>query len=241
MRSSSAAAIILYSLVPYAAARSAYRQRRLATASAKVDEAIRDACSGEHPLEIPKLFQLNRRQLDEYQLLTRKQQRSAFVLAQAASVVAFVVLVGGVLLALGQRQPIDKYVTGGLSALGSLLSGFLAATFFASHRDANKQMNLYYLEPQRTGRLLAVERVAKLDPPMDATIRAELVKAVLAWEMPAGGSRRGRPPTRRTSRSRGRSRARPRRTASAPQSGTRRREGAPEHATWSGQTGDCAP
>ena len=157
-------AVIIYASVPYMAARAAFRSRRLALASARVDEAITNACKEPRPLQIQQLFQLNRRQLDEYQLITRKQQRSAFLLAQIASVVAFAVLIGGVALAFSQKAPVDKYVTSGLSALGSLLSGFLAATFFQSSRDSNEQMNRYYLEPQRTGRLLAAERIVRNMP-----------------------------------------------------------------------------
>jgi len=176
--------IIIHAWVPYLAARAAYRARRLALASARVDDAITKACADENPLQIQELFQLNRRQLDEYQLITRKQQKSAFLLAQVASVVAFAVLVGGVFIALGQTDDVDKYITGGLSALGTLLSGFLAATFFKSSKDANEQMNRYYLEPQRTGRLLAAERIVNSIPSATEQIRTDMITAVLGWEMP---------------------------------------------------------
>ena len=178
--------VVVYSAVPYFSARSAYRQRRLATASAKVDQAITRAsegADGQKVLQTGQLFELNRRQLDEYQLITRKQQRSAFLLAQGASAVAFAVLVGGIFIALSADEPVDKYLTTGLTALGSLLSGFLAATFFSSAKDANDQMNRYYLEPQRTGRLLAAERILTQIKP-DGASRAEIISAVLSWEMP---------------------------------------------------------
>ena len=177
-------AVITFSIVPYLSTRSAYRQRRLALASARVDRAITQACEGANPLKIEHLFELNRRQLDEYQLLTRKQQKSSFVSAQIASAVAFAVLVAGIVIALSGNSDIEKYLTSGLTALGSLLSGFLAATFYKSARDANTQMNRYYLEPQRTGRLLAAERIVSHIAPPPSESRAEMITAVLGWEMP---------------------------------------------------------
>lgn len=180
--------ILALAFVPYLSARSAYRQRRLATASAKVDLAISVASNGRDGkvLKLGQLFDLNRRQLDEYQLITRKQQRSAFILAQIATVVAFSVLLGGVFIALSATSTVDKYLTSGMTALGTLLSGFLAATFFSAVKDANAQMNRYYLEPQRTGRLLAAERIVE-QMSDEGTNRTEMVKAVLNWEMPSAG------------------------------------------------------
>jgi hypothetical protein len=174
-----------YSLMPYVSARNAYRSRRVATAAARVDKALADASRAKPPLQLPDLFQLNRRQLDEYQVMTQRQQRSAFVWAQIASIFAFLVLVAGIIAALSGDSNVGRYVSGGLSALGALLSGFLAKTFFATVKDANKQMNLYYLEPQRTGRLLAVERIiGKLPDTSDATLVSTIVTAVLGWDMP---------------------------------------------------------
>jgi hypothetical protein len=170
--------IICYSTVPYMAARSAYKSRRLATATAQVDRAITEATNGAPvnpddpdgprvaPLELPALFALNRRQLDAYQEITKKQQGSANRLAQIASVVAFVVLIAGIVLAATLPGGLEKSFAGGLSAFGAALSSFLAATFFKASKAANKQMNSYYLEPQRTGRLLAAERIVTAVKPL---------------------------------------------------------------------------
>jgi hypothetical protein len=178
-----------YAVMPYAAARTAYRTRSAATAAALVNKALDDACASDTPLALPDVFRLNRRQLDEYQLITRKQQRSAFLWAQVASIFAFLVLVAGIAAALSGRSNVDKYVAGGLSGLGALLSGFLANTFFASAKDANAQMNRYYLEPQRTGRLLAIERtIGQISTPAEMALLTEIVTAVLGWGMPDDGA-----------------------------------------------------
>lgn len=139
-----AVVIMLWCLMPYWASRRAYLQRRRATAAARVDQAVRDIAS--HPdLPLTKLFELNRRQLDEYQEMTKKQQRSAFLLTQAASVTAFLALVVGIALSFRGGTGTEKYVVSGLSGLGALLSAFLANTFYQSHRDANEQLNRYFL------------------------------------------------------------------------------------------------
>jgi hypothetical protein len=151
-----------------------------------VDQAVRDIAS-RPDLPLTQLFELNRRQLDEYQEMTKKQQRSAFLLTQIASVAAFVALVVGIVLSFQGNTATEKYVVAGLSGLGALLSGFLANTFYQSHRAANDQLNRYYLEPQRTGRILAAERLARYlneEPGMLHTNR--MIEALLSWEMPPG-------------------------------------------------------
>jgi hypothetical protein len=174
--------VAAYSAMPYLSARSAFRQRRQATAAARVDAAIEEASDAN--LQRRFLFVLNRRQLDEYQLITRKQQRSAFMLAQAATVLAFLVLVAGIVVALAAHGTVNKSIAGGLSGLGATLSTFLANTFFKSHQSANKEMSRYYLEPQRTGRLLAAERIVADTEITDENLRAAMVDKVLSWEMP---------------------------------------------------------
>lgn len=184
------AAALVWCLVPYWASRRAFRQRKLATATARVDEAIQRIAlpwgPEESQLPLSRLFELNRRQLDEYQEMTKKQQRSAFLLTQVASVAAFAALVVGISLTFQNIPDSEKYVVGGLSGLGALLSGFLAKTFFASHQAANEQLNRYYLEPQRTGRILAAERLARCLKDQPASqYTGQMITELLKWEMPS--------------------------------------------------------
>jgi hypothetical protein len=162
------AIVVLYAAMPYVAGRYAFRQRMLATASARVDKAISRACKpkrGNKPLRLEQLYELNRRQLDQYQLMTQRQQKSAYWLAQVASLISLGVLIAGIAIVLTKQGTLNKSLGGGLSALGSTLSAFLAATFISQRKAANREMSRYYLEPQRTGRLLAAERiVTKLTP-----------------------------------------------------------------------------
>lgn len=135
--------------------------------------------------EFPSLFYLNRRQLDEYQELTKRQQHLAFVMTWSASVAAFIVLIVGVLAVVNQDDVSGKFIAGGLTALGALLSGFLGKTFFDGHETATRQLNHYYSEPSLTGRLLAAERIIEQLSPNDKSKQAvELITTMLKWQPP---------------------------------------------------------
>lgn len=158
--------VLGWSTVPYWAARQAFKARKRADTRYRVDEALgslRQAMEADQATraQIARMFELNRRQLDEYQELTKSQQRLAFALTWGAAIASLVILIVGSTIAL--RIPVDqaddKFIAGGLTALGSLLSAFLGAVFFRGHEHAMKQLNRYYHEPSLTGRLLAAERL----------------------------------------------------------------------------------
>ncbi|MCZ2402197.1 hypothetical protein IV498_03125 [Paenarthrobacter sp. Z7-10] len=173
------AVVLAWCTVPYWSARRAYASRKRAVATYRVDQAIEELRkvmeSGQGNLQLPRLFDLNRRQLDQYQDLTKSQQHVAFVLTWCAAVGAFLVLIAGSILALRVGDE-DKFITGGLTALGTILSTFLGKTFFEGHREAMKQLNYYYAEPSLTGRLLAAERILDQLP---SESRSEYVAALI--------------------------------------------------------------
>jgi hypothetical protein len=173
------AVVLAWCTVPYWSARRAYASRKRAVATYRVDQAIEELRkvmeTGQGNLQLPRLFDLNRRQLDQYQDLTKSQQHVAFVLTWCAAVGAFLVLIAGSILALRVGDE-DKFITGGLTALGTILSTFLGKTFFEGHREAMKQLNYYYAEPSLTGRLLAAERILDQLPEES---RSEYVAALI--------------------------------------------------------------
>lgn len=178
---------ILWSLVPYWAARTAFRERKRASATYRVDLALQEVTksrdAGSESLPLNGLFELNRRQLDEYQEMTKRQQRMAFQLTWAAACLAFAVLVAGTALSLHQKPGTASYVVTGLTGLGALLSGFLSKTFFDQYKAAMEQLNRYYDEPARTGRLLAAERLVRAlpDEQKQACVQ-EMITKLLAYE-----------------------------------------------------------
>jgi hypothetical protein len=144
-------------------------------------EQLRQAMEADHgyKIQLARMFELNRRQLDEYQEITKAQQRTAFSLTWSAAVAAFLILIVGSIVALQFAGPDEKFIAGGLTALGSLLSAFLGAVFFRGHDHAANQLNHYYLEPSLTGRILAVERMLeRLPTDEDKTATA---KVMMKW------------------------------------------------------------
>ena len=176
--------------VPYWAARRAFAARTRASARYRVDRALRelrDAMESEKAnpkVQFARMFELNRGQLDEYQQMTKRQQRTAFTLTWGAAIAALLILIAGSILALRVGDE-NKYITGGLTALGTLLSAFLGKTFFKGHEKAMEQLNHYYLEPSLTGRLLAAERILDQLPQEERSKKAaEILTKLLDWEPP---------------------------------------------------------
>lgn len=174
--------------VPYWAARRAFTARRKASARYRVDDALTklrqamESKDANSKMQLARMFELNRGQLDEYQQLTKRQQRTAFTLTWGAAVAALLILVAGSIVALRVGDE-NKYITGGLTALGTILSAFLGRTFFRGHEKAMEQLNHYYLEPSLTGRLLAAERILDQLPPAERHKKAaEILTKLLAWE-----------------------------------------------------------
>jgi len=180
--------ILAWSTVPYWAARRGFVERLRTSARYRVEKALMDLRDSMQKAgseeQLARMFVLNRQQLDEYQQLTRRQQRTAFALTWGAAVAALLILVAGSIVALRVGDQ-DKYITGGLTALGTLLSTFLGQTFFRGHERAVEQLNLYYLEPSLTGRMLAAERILRHFPDAEKPKHAaEIMAKILAWELP---------------------------------------------------------
>jgi uncharacterized membrane protein len=189
--------LLLCSLIPYLSSRTAYRERRRATAAARVDRALMQLSPSDpakaDSIDFAKLYQLNRRQLDQYQELTKKQQRSSFYLTQAATITAFLALLAGIGVALSVESQAEKFLGAGLSALGALLSTFLAKTFYKAHQAATQLLDTYYEEPQRTGTFLAAERLARS---LDAEPASQFAKTLVSAVLRAQAPRYSQPPKR---------------------------------------------
>lgn len=181
-----AGAVVLgWCTVPYWAARRAFSARRRAAARYSVDAALDELrmamqAGQSTRTQLARMFELNRKQLDEYQEITKSQQRTAFILTWSAAVAAFLILIIGSAVALQfADNPEERFIAGGLTALGSLLSAFLGAVFFRGHDHAANQLNHYYLEPSLTGRILAVERM--LDHLPNSVDKTETAKLMMQW------------------------------------------------------------
>jgi len=176
---------VIWASLPYVSARLAFRGRKKADAAYRVDIALTQLCD-EDDLPLNELFEYNRRQLDAYQQLTRRQQSVAFFLTWGAATVGLAVLAVGIALSYRTRTGTASYVVGGLSGLGTLLSGYLGKTFFNGYKEAIKQLAFYYAEPSLTGRVLMAERAAQnLDDKHLGKYADAIVNKLVTWDPPA--------------------------------------------------------
>jgi hypothetical protein len=124
------------------------------------------------------LVKLNRRQLDEYHVLSVRQATISFRNMQWAGGIAFFVLVLGIYAAFKQTDAVGQIATATLSGLGTTLSAFVSSVFYRSYRDTTDQLKRYYQEPMLTSHLLTAERISK-DPTIEPEFRSSIVKHLL--------------------------------------------------------------
>jgi len=178
-------AIALWSMIPYWTARRAYFERVQAEKARAVEEALTrlEGAGPRDSLPLTALFIFNRRQLDEYQTLTKHHAAVSFRNAQVSAGIGFAVLIIGISLVFQRQSATAHYTIGGLSSLGTLLAIYLSRTYFQSHQEAMKQLAIYYEEPFLTSRALSAERIISKIPDLgipasDANVAA-LIRRLL--------------------------------------------------------------
>jgi hypothetical protein len=170
-----AVGMLIWAIAPYIIARRSYLERHQADKALAVEDALEDLVGtrGDDVLPLTSLYVFNRRQLDEYQTLTKRHAAKAFRNAQIAAFCGFAVLVAGVILVLvaptGTEDDSSRYTIGFLSGLGGVMSTYVSRTFFRSYKEAMHQLEVYYEEPFLTSRALSAERVIAKWP----TLRTE--------------------------------------------------------------------
>ena len=144
--------------------------------------AVRDAVETvQRDLSLANLFALNLKQMGEYDAITKRQEKRTFLSTQCAIVVGFAMLVAGSTAATLIHDTSAKIVVGTLTAVGSLLSGYIARTFIVSHRLAVNQLNRYYAHPLEMSHLLSAERIARDMPPQTRDRVFEQIIERLLW------------------------------------------------------------
>jgi hypothetical protein len=124
--------------------------------------AVRDAVETvQRDLSLANLMALNLKQMGEYDAITKRQEKRTFLSTQLAIMVGFAMLVAGSCAATLIHDVSAKVVVGTLTAVGSVLSGYIARTFIVSHRLAVNQLNRYYAHPLEMSHLLCAERLGR--------------------------------------------------------------------------------
>jgi hypothetical protein len=128
------------------------RARGAATAAA---DALADATT------LPSLIKANRQQMEAYDVLARSQAQTAFRNSQLAMGLGLLVLLSGAVVAIGTPDTTARITTASLSAIGGILSGFIARTFLRTYHASLDQLNYYFQQPLVTSYLLSAERLIR--------------------------------------------------------------------------------
>jgi hypothetical protein len=134
-------------------------------------EKIYDAIRALEPEDVKQLILLNQRRMDQYHQMTLTQAAIAWRSSQMAMTAGMFVLVASAAVAIGASlDTTSKVVIGSLGAIGSALSGYVAATFLRARSQSLAQLNYYFRQPLATSYLLTAERLAHKIPENDPMI-----------------------------------------------------------------------
>jgi hypothetical protein len=158
--------------------RAALYERREQRAKEGVDEAIgqlRDVT------DLPALIRINRQQMEQYEELTRRQANSSYRLSQGALGIGLALLAAGSIAALVTPESSSKAVVGALTAIGSVVAGFISNTYLRVYERTLVQLNFYFQQPLVTSYVLTAERLAdKMTGSQRDDAQKQIIDRVLA-------------------------------------------------------------
>jgi hypothetical protein len=128
---------------------------RARAAAAEAGEELADAT------DLAALIKANRKQMEAYDVLARGQANTAFRNTQLAMAAGLLVLFVGAIIAIATPNTTSKITTATLTAIGGLLSGYIARTFLQTYFRAIRQLNFYFQQPLINSYLLTAQRLIK--------------------------------------------------------------------------------
>ncbi len=144
--------------------------------------------------QVGDLIRFNQRRVDQYHELTLAQAQSAERNCQLAMAAGLLVLVGGIAVAAAVPSGnAAKVVVGSLTAIGTMLAGYVTRTFLEDRRIALRQLGHFFEQPVTTGYLLTAERLAaKIEGADGNRILARIVESTMEHAFGAGSRPGGR-------------------------------------------------
>jgi hypothetical protein len=130
------------------------------------DERVREAV-GDAAFDVldardwPGLARANSRQLSLYQQLAHRQARSSYRHSQIAISIGLTVLIVGAVAAIFVPTTIGKITTATLSAVGTILSGYISRTYLRVYERTLAQLNFYFRQPLITSYVFTAERLTE--------------------------------------------------------------------------------
>jgi hypothetical protein len=153
-----AVALLAVSVLVYSAARARFLERQETAAREAVEEAVAEL---QDELNLKALMKINRKQIEAYHLLTRQQAAEAYRNSVLAMGAGLFTLIGGVaaVIFLPGIDGTQQVTTAMLTAVGSVVGGYVSRTFMRTYGIALRQLNRYFEQPLQTNYLLAAERL----------------------------------------------------------------------------------
>jgi hypothetical protein len=153
-------AIVMYfsALSSLGTARLRFQEKQEKLARGEVYEALDELQSS---MELPALLRLNRKQIDEYHVLTKGQAASSYLNSQIAMGAGFLILAAGATIALAAHDPTTKVASAAVTAVGGALAGYLGRTFIRTYERTLSQLNFFFEQPLVNSYILTAERLVR--------------------------------------------------------------------------------
>jgi hypothetical protein len=171
--------------VVYSAARARFLERTETAVRGMVDAAQAEL---NEELKLRTLLNFNRKQIEAYHILTRQQADEAYRSSRIAMAAGLGVLVAGSagVIFLPGVSTTQRVATAALTAVGSVVGGYVSNTFMATYKTALDQLNRYFQQPLEANARLAAERlIEQVEAPRQDRLRMKVIDALLR-QQPAG-------------------------------------------------------
>ncbi|MFE7718169.1 hypothetical protein ACFU44_03900 [Nocardia rhizosphaerihabitans] len=145
-----------------------------ALARGNLDRAV-EAVS--EPSDLLKLMEVNRRQMEAYDVQARAQGRSSHRSSLFAMTAGLMIVGAGLWITVNADDSATKYSAAIVAAVGTATGGYIARTFIRVNTSAQQHVRYYFEQPLVQSYLLTAERVAERLPERRRGNQYELIVA----------------------------------------------------------------
>lgn len=156
------------------------------TAQTNLDRALKELID---PNDLIALMNVNRRQMEAYDIQARTQGKSSHWSSLAAMAAGLIVVGVGLWIAVNADDSATKYAAAIVAAVGTATGGYIARTFIRVNTDAQQHVRYYFEQPLVQSYILTAERIVRQLPDdrqpdqYEAIINAALNQAGLVPEL----------------------------------------------------------
>lgn len=148
--------------------------REVKAAGENVDRAVEDV---EGPNDLLKLMEVNRRQMEAYDVQARAQGRSSHRSSLFAMTAGLAIVGAGLWITVNADDSATKYSAAIVAAVGTATGGYIARTFIRVNTAAQHHVRYYFEQPLVQSYLLTAERIADRLPESERHAQYELIVA----------------------------------------------------------------